>query len=371
MESVLSFFSYELGGITLYGYLGAFGFILAGFIARKMASLLIGRLAAAAGKTAIPYDEMVLQSLEAPLGWGCVLLGFYLAISILPIPTEPVNVERFVNASLRVLSIVLILWFCARLLDRLADYWTEISKKTDSRLDDQIIPIFRSAGKTFIYLVGAVFVLQNMGYSVSSLLAGVGIGGAAVALASKDMLANLFGSVVVFLDKPFTIGDWIEMGETEGTVEEVGLRTTKVRTFANSLVTLPNHTFTTTSINNWSRMKKRRIKMTVGLTYDTPPEKMDLAVEAIREILIADPKIHQEFFLVNFDAFGPYSLDIFVYCFTVTTNWKEFLDAKQEFLLKIMSAVHGLGLSFAFPTQSIQVDKLPGEPEAMLTERPI
>jgi len=257
------------------------------------------------------------------------------------------------------------------LVDGLADVWTEKAARTDTRLDDQLVPIVRRSSKVFFVVIGVVLVLQNMGYSVGSLLAGLGIGGVALAMASKDTVANLFGSLVIFLDKPFQIGDWVEMGAMEGTVEEVGLRTTRVRTFANSLVTVPNALFTTNIINNWSRMKKRRIKMTIGVTYDSPPDKVDALVNAIRKLIAEDEKLHNDFYLVNFDNFGPSSLDIFIYCFTVTTNWGEFLQAKQEFMLRLMGAVSDLGLSFAFPTQSIHVESLPeNAPKAMQSQRP-
>lgn len=159
-------------------------------------------------------------------------------------------------------------------------------------------------------------------------------------------------------------------------MEEVGLRATRVRTFPNSLITIPNATFTTSAINNWSRMKKRRIKLTIGLTYDTPREKLEEAVDAIRGILQQDAHIHQEFFMVYFTDFGTYSLDILVYCFSVTTNWSEHLRVRQQVLLKIMDAVKGLGLSFAFPTQTLHLrgDGLvptPKEtPEAMTRDLP-
>jgi MscS family membrane protein len=134
---------------------------------------------------------------------------------------------------------------------------------------------------------------------------------------------------------------------------------------------VPNLLFTTKSTNNWSRMKKRRIKMSIGVTYSSSPDKIHRLVERIREIIDADEKIHSDFYLVNFDNFGPSSLDIFIYCFTVTTNWAEFLQAKQELMLKVMRAVEALGLSFAFPTQSIHVESLPKEaPRALEGERP-
>jgi MscS family membrane protein len=291
-------------------------------------------------------------------------------VLILPVPEEPVDIEAFLYKLLAGVTVALVVWVGVRLVDGIADWWEGKAAKTESRLDDQLVPIVRRSLKVFLFLIGMVLVLQNMGYSVGGLLAGLGIGGLAVAMASKDTVANLFGSVVIFFDKPFQIGDWIEMGAVEGTVEEVGLRTTRVRTFANSLITLPNAVFTNQAVNNWSRMKKRRIKMSVGVTYSTPPKKLDELVVNLRKIIEDDPNIKSDFYLVNFDNFGPSSLDIFIYCFTETTVWAEFLQAKQELMLKIMGAVSDMGLSFAFPTQSIHLESRPGEPAALAGQRP-
>jgi len=352
----------ELLGISARLYIFGFLAIFGGFLARWIVTLVIGRLAAAAEKTRTGIDDIVLHALLKPAGWACVMGGVYAATLILPIPVEPVDVRRFVDALMRSFSAILVIWLCILLLEGLTDQWAEKARQTESRLDDQMVPIVRSSGKTFLVLIGVVLFLQNLGYSVTSLLAGVGLGGMAIALASKDTIANLFGSIVLFVDRPFQVGDWIEMNGIEGTVEEIGLRTTKIRTFANSLITTPNALFTTTHINNWSRMQKRRIKMTIGVTYGTPAEKIEKAVGEIRRIIEEDEKIRNDFYLVNFDAFGPYSLDILVYCFTSTTVWAEFLQAKQEFMLKIMKAFEELGVEFAFPTQSIHVESMPVEP---------
>jgi MscS family membrane protein len=254
-------------------------------------------------------------------------------------------------------GVVLVIWALVRMVDRLCAWWEEKAKETETKLDDQLVPIVRQGLKAFLYIVGIVFIIQNLGYSVTSLVAGVGLGGAALALASQDTVANVFGSIVIFFDKPFQIGDWIAMGTTEGTVEDVGLRTTRVRTFANSLVTVPNALFTKNSVTNWSLMKKRRIKMNIGITYSASPEKVDALVQKIRSIIQEDDNFHHDFFLVNFDNFGPSSLDIFIYCFTKSTVWAEFLQTKQEFMLKIMHAVKDLGLEFAFPTQTVYLEK--------------
>jgi MscS family membrane protein len=376
MEWLRYVLQYSIFGIGVDKYIVAFLFILGGFVVRRLILIMMSRLGQLARKTRTALDDIVIDALGQPLGAGAVLGGVWIAIAILPLPTEPVDVHRLVHACLESAVVLVAIWLGVRLVDRLGRRWRELAAKTETRLDDQIIPIATKSAKVFLWIVGGVIVVQNMGYSVASLLAAFGLGGAAIAFAAKDTLANFFGSIVIFVDRPFHIGDWIEVGEFEGTVEEIGLRTTRVRTFANSLITIPNATFTTKAVNNWSRMKKRRIKLTIGLTYDTPRDKLEKAVNAIREIVKQDEQIHQEFFMVYFTDFGAYSLDILVYCFSIVTGWSDHLRVREQVLLKIMDAVKGLGLSFAFPTQTLHVQGnglVPapkGAPEAMPRDLP-
>jgi MscS family membrane protein len=361
LKDIFEFLNVEFLGIALGTYIGALAAVIGGFAAKKIAAVVFKHLTRVAGKTKLKFDNILFKSLSKPVQWGMVLGGVFAALYILPIPSAPINFAKFRAALFMTTYVSLVLWASIRMVDGLANWWAQVAKKTETKLDDQLVPIIRQGVKVFFYIVGVVFIIQNLGYSVVSLLAGFGLGGAALALASKDTVANVFGSIVIFFDKPFQIGDWIEMGSLEGTVEDVGLRTTRVRTFANSLVTVPNALFTRNSVNNWSRMKKRRIKMTIGISYSASPGKLDELVVKIREIIEADEALHQDFYLVNLNNFGPYSLDIFIYCFTRTTKWGEYLDARQAFMLKIMQAVSDLGLEFAFPTQTVHVESLPGD----------
>ncbi len=370
MDPVIEFFQLELLGLPLWTYLFSLISILLGFLAKKIVQWIFRRLVRLTEKSKLKIDDVFVVALSRPCEWATVLAGLYLALSILPLPSEPLDVKRFTFAVLTSIFIALIIWVATRLVEGLTGIWGEQAKTTETKLDDQLVPIVRRSLKVFMYIIGVVLILQNLGYSVGSLIAGLGLSSLGLALASKDTAANLFGSVVIFLDKPFQIGDWIEVGDVEGTVEDVGLRTTRVRTFANSLVTVPNSLFTTSSVNNWSQMKKRRIKMTIGVTYDASPEKIDRLVKEIRQIIEDDQDIRSDFYLVNFDHFGVSSLDIFIYCFTITTNWSAFLEAKQTFMLKIMYCVKNLGLSFAFPTQTVHVESIPGEGTALSKQRP-
>jgi MscS family membrane protein len=358
-QGIQDFFAREVIGITVGQLTGAFVAVLAGFIGRAVVTWVLKRLAVVTSRSRTRIDDLFIEALDRPAGWAVIACGIYVALQILPLPSEPVDIVTFADALFKGVTMLLLIWFGIRLSDRLCEHWATVATTTESKLDDQAIPIIQKTVKVFLVLVGASLFLQNMGYSVGSLIAGLGLGGAALALASKDTLANLFGAIVIFWDRPFEVGDWVDLEGVEGTVEEVGLRTTRIRTFANALVTLPNMKLTTASITNWSRMQKRRIKMTIGVTYDSSPEQVEAGVKAIQDLIATTPEIRDDFYLVRFDAFGPSSLDIFVYCFTSTTVWAEFLAVKEKFLLDIMRKFKGLGLSFAFPTQTVHVATLP------------
>ncbi|RLB60187.1 MAG: mechanosensitive ion channel family protein, partial [Deltaproteobacteria bacterium] len=202
-------------------------------------------------------------------------------------------------------------------------------------------------------IMACLMAIQTFGYPVTGVIASLGIGGLAFALAAKDTVSNIFGSLMIIFDRPFQVGDWIKAGDMEGTVEEVGFRSTKIRTFAKTLISVPNNIIANLALDNYSRMPKRRIRLTVGVSYDATPTQMREAVSRIRELLKTHPAIDQEFFLVNFTDFGASSLDIMVYCFTTTTVWGEYLDAREDVCLKIMDTLAELGLEIAFPSATV------------------
>ena len=342
-------------GIAVYQYLMALGFITAGFIAKRLCERFLDRLLAAVDDTKTQYDDIVVKILHKPLPLAFVWFGTYLAVQSLPLPTEPVDIRTFLHAGFKSLTVLFAMWVALRIIDGIFEEWMKIAKHSESAFDEQILPIVQKSLKVFLIVVGVILFLQNMGYSVGSLIAGFGLGGAAVALAAKDSLSNLFGSIVVVFDRPFRVGDWIQMGEVEGTVEEIGLRTTRIRTFPNSLMTVPNALFTTSVINNWSRMNKRRISFRLGVTYGTPADKIEKTVEAIRGLIKNNEDLRQDTYMVSFDNFGASSLDIFIYCFTRTTVWKEYLDVKQKFFLDIVRETQKLGVEIAFPTQTLHI----------------
>jgi MscS family membrane protein len=324
----------------------------------------------------------VILALEGPLRWAILMAALWIAYVVITsrsgeeladvLNGEGDGIQARLSYQIFFASeLPFLMWFGVRLTNNLTDIWLEKAAHTEGTFDDQLVPVVRTLAKLGIFIVGLLMIIQNLGGEVGSVLAGLGIGGAAIALASKDTIANLFGSIVIFVDRPFQVGDWVEIGEQEGTVEQVGLRVTRIRTFANSLITVPNSTLTTTAINNWSRMRKRRIKLTLGVTYASTPAQVQAGVAAIREVLHADRRISQDFMLVNFTNFGASSLDIFIYAFTLTTRWDEYMQVREELLLEFMRRFEALGLSFAFPSQSLYIESLPpGAPEAMNRELP-
>jgi MscS family membrane protein len=210
-------------------------------------------------------------------------------------------------------------------------------------------------------ITAALVVLQSMGYSISGVLAFGGIGGIAVGFAAKDLLANFFGGLMVYLDRPFAIGDWIRSPdkEIEGTVEHIGWRQTRIRTFDKRPLYVPNATFTQIAVENPSRMQNRRIYETIGVRYDDA-DKVEQIVNDVRAMLREHPEIDTEqTLIVNFNGFGASSLDFFVYTFTKTTQWVRYHEVKEDVLLRILNIVLAHGADVAYPTRTLKIDAMP------------
>jgi len=356
-EQLKGFFQYQTLNVELWRIALALAIILFALAAKK---LLINAMAKSllhlAKKTKTELDEMLVEAIRPPLGGLTLLAGFFFASVIIRFPTEPVNVSKLVNGLLRTFAIVIVSWALYRSIQVVVRMLDNITSKTESELDDQLVPFVEKFLKVVVIVLGFVLVVREWGYDINGLLAGLGLGGLAFALAAKDTLANLFGSIMIITDRPFVLGDWIKTPNTEGTVEEIGFRSTKVRTFANSLVSVPNSIIANSTIENWSRMFKRRIYFKLGVTYSSSVAQVQETVERIKEILRKHDGIRQDFWLVNFSDFNDSSLDIMVYCFTKTTAWAEFLEVQEDVKLKIMAKIKEIGVGVAFPTRSVYME---------------
>jgi MscS family membrane protein len=246
-----------------------------------------------------------------------------------------------------------------KLVDVLAIYMAKLADKTDTTLDDQLVPLLKKTLKVFVLLVGTLFVLQNFNFDVTALLAGLSIGGLAFALAAQDMLKNLFGSIMIFVDRPFQIGDWIVGNGLDGDVEEVGFRSTRIRTFHNSVVSVPNGLIADMTIDNMGLRKYRRYKTVLAITYDTPPASIDAFVLGLKKIVDSHPSTRKDYYNVYLNTFGASSLDILFYIFFEVNTWPEELQARHEVNLSIIKLADELGVRFAFNTQTIHIEDFP------------
>lgn len=346
--------SSEVLGIPLSRYATALGIVLAAYIIKKSFSFFyIRAILPLAKKSKKDLDDKFLYCFQKPAEFLVFIIGLYIAAEVLRLPEEPFDLAHFTNSTLKSLVIFDVAWFCFNLVDMVDHYINKWAAKTESALDDHLAPLVRKSLRVFIVIMAGLMAVQTFGYPVTGVLASLGIGGLAFALAARDTVSNIFGSLMIIFDRPFHIGDWIKAGDMEGTVEAIGFRSTKIRTFAKTLISVPNNVIANMALDNFSRMPKRRIKLNVGVTYETTTEQMREAVRQIRELLKTHPAIDQEFFLVNFTDFGASSLDIMVYCFTTSTVWGEYLDAREDVCLKIMEILEGLGLEIAFPSTSV------------------
>ena len=291
-----------------------------------------------------------------------ILIGF-------PVLDFDQDVEKVVDTFASLASALAATLLGLRLVDVAADYWADLAEETDSKLDDQLVPLARTSGKIFVAVIGAAFVLQNLNVNITSLIAGLGIGGIAVALAARDSIRNLIGGATILADKPFQVGDWVVIGDFEGTVEQVGFRSTRIRTFADSLISMPNARITDTEVNNMGRRSWRRYSTTLGLAYYTDPDRIQAFVEGVRAIVRANPKMRHDYYIVEFITFADSSLNIMVYTFIEAADWNEEMRVRHIFNLDILRLAERLEVDFAFPTQTLHVAETPGQPQQILPRR--
>ena len=351
----IGFFTEEvLWGVPVWKLGGALLIIFLGFLSRRIIRRIFsGIVKQRAKKSTYLWDDDVIELMPAPIALLTQVALWHLAAALFELPLEPFEIRTYVFNGLQVAMVGGLVWTCFSLVEVFARGMARRADVTDSKLDDLIVPMLRKTIKFFIAIVAVVWVIQNLGYSVTSLIASLGIGGLALALAAQDTVSNFFGSVVVFTDRPFQVGDWVELGGIEGTVEEVGFRTTRIRQFDKALVVLPNSTFTTTPIRNYSERSIRRIKMTVGLSYEASASQMQAFLDGARQLLQDHAAIDQGFHFVHFVEFGDSSLHVQFYCFTKTAVWVDWLKARETLMLQIMDLVEELGLEMAFPTRTV------------------
>ena len=346
--------------LSTYGWaVEVFAVVLATATVRLIVKILFDRLARQLDKTHTMYDDALLEAARRPLGLGIWLLGVSFAAELVGAQSDA-EIYQYVHNIRDVLVVWLLIWFALRFIRAVET--TMLAQGYRSRPVDQTTT--QAVGKLLratILITGVLLLLDAFGFSISGVLAFGGIGGIAVGFAARDLLANFFGALMIFLDRPFSVGDWIRSPDqdVEGTVEDIGWRLTRIRTFDKRPLYVPNSAFTSISVENPSRMTNRRIYETIGLRYEDVGA-LESVVSEVESMLRSHEDIDtQQTLMVNFVSFGPSSLDFFVYCFTKTTDWVTFHGIKQDVLFKIAGIIAAHGAEIAFPTQTLMVSPEP------------
>lgn len=322
---------------------------------------IVRRLTKAADRTETQWDDVLLYAIFPPIQWVMwVVLGL-LSLSLFP------ALDGIREALLRLSDTALLLlfgWLAHRLSGGIEGELLGEHRGALASSDRATISAVARLSRIVLWVIAGIMILQSLGVSVSGLLAFGGVGGIAVGFAARDLLANFLGGLSIFLDRPFAVGDWIRSPdrEIEGTVEDVGWRVTRIRTFDQRPLYVPNSVFSTVALENPSRMLNRRIYETIGIRYDDAGA-MEQIVAEVKEMLAAHDDIDKgKTLMVNFVAFGASSLDFFIYCFTRTTDWATYHGVKQDVLVKILKIIEGQGAEVAFPTRTVLLSPPEADP---------
>ena len=335
-------------------WLGLLGLIAISVAFERFVSVFLRRAAhRVAGNDRVKLDEEQLSRFVRPFGLMVTWWVFLALLPSLSIESETVTGVLDVVGSL-VYSVagVLAAW---RLVDLVCDFFKARAERSDNKFDDMLVPLLRRTLKIFVVVLGLAYFSSRLTEDVYQVIAGLSIGSAALLFAFKDSLENVFGTFTVLLDQPFQLGDWITIDGIDGTVEQVGFRSTRIRTFYNSLITIPNRHFISAKVDNWGARSFRRIKTTLGVTYDTPPEKLEAFCEGIRELIRQHPCTRKDYYQVYFTGFGDSALEVLVYAFVITPDWSAELREKHRLFADILRLAEQLGVSFAFPTASVHM----------------
>lgn len=326
-----------------------FGIYLIIFLTQK---LIEPKLRIAVEKTETKVDDVIFDALAVLVNIGGVFLALFIAKSYLQLPE---HFNQVMDTALGVIGTVIITWVIQHFFSALLDQYFKKLTKAEAKT---LLPLLKMLLNIFIWLISAAFILSNLGYQITSLATGLGIGGVAIALAVKPTLESFFASISIFADRPFQIGDFIKADNISGTVETIGLRTTTIRTTTGTELIVPNVELTNTKIENVAKRNGHRFDGNVGLVYGTTAEKIEKSIVIIQDILKAHPMVNDEETRVWFDRFGDFSLIIsFTYFVDAVPPYVERLEAVSEINLSIKKGFEKAKIDMAFPTQVVKIEK--------------
>ncbi len=313
--------------------------------------IVYGRLERLAHRTSFIWDDLLLDALRTPIGTLIWCWPASVSLGIVMKSYFNNGFDWLGNIKL-IVMLAVFLWVILRLVHNVEEHILQQRNR-----DETTVQAIAKIARLFFIVIGLLTVMQAFGLSLSGLLTFGGVGGLIVGLAAKDLLSNFFGGLMVYFDRPFKVGDWIRSPDRkiEGTVERIGWRMTIIRTFDKRPLYVPNSVFSNIVVENPSRMLNRRIYETIGVRYDDSA-KLAKIVEDVKTMLTNHPDIDtKQTMIVNFNRFGPSSLDFFVYTFTKTVNWVRYHEVKQDVLIKIMDIIHQHEADIAYPTQTIKL----------------
>jgi MscS family membrane protein len=307
-----------------------------------------------AKKTKSEFDDLLVCVLEKPLLLLIVLMGFYVGYTQLNLPLD---VESFFDHITKTILTITIIWFVIKLIDEVIEHYiTPMVEKSETDLDDHLVPLLKKFVNITLIIIGVLIILSNFGINVSSAVAGLGIGGLAVALAAQETLKNILAGITILADKPFKLGEWVEIDKFQGTVVEIGLRSTRLKTATGDLVTVPNSMIASVPVIDYTRYKTKKIILLVSLAYDTPATKIEKAKEILREHIEKAEKVVKESIEVTFIKINTSSLDIDARFEVLTNNGALLGSIKDTLNLKIKKSFEKEKISIAYP-QAIQLKK--------------
>jgi MscS family membrane protein len=353
VDRVLTHFDLDPTRNTSTRYGIALGCVVIGFLLRWLVIGIGFRIAKRiAARTQTTFDDQLLPAIQRPVSVLIIVLGFVIGLRVLKLSLEA---EYFIDYGTTIAVSLAIFWLLYRGFAAVLDHAEQVARGRQLGIA-AFSPWIKKTLITFFVIIGVLILLQSLGYNVKAFLAGLGIGGLAFALAAQDTLANLFGSVVIAIDQPFKIGEFIQVGANAGAVEDIGLRSTRLRKADKSLLVIPNKTVASEVITNLSRFTQRRVDQTIGLPYGTSREQIAGLVEEFRALIKAEKEVEQPSVFVQFTDFGPSSLLITIWYNTLDPDFIKQSQLKQRLNLEFMRAVEARKLSFALPTQSLRLD---------------
>ncbi|MCK5796236.1 MAG: mechanosensitive ion channel family protein [Deltaproteobacteria bacterium] len=349
------FFSVHFAKVQLWQWIGLIlGLILAFIFGRVAAFFSRKGLLRAARLTSWEWDDKLVEATRGPLTTLLASLGFIIVLGFLALAEGP---EKITFGIVKVVVILASGWFLTRVLDVAAAVALEFFQGRSDEVGMAMVPVARKIIKPIVYLLILIVALQNVGVNVAGLLAGLGIGGLALAMASKSTLENMLGGITIAFDRPFKVGDFVRVGDLLGSVEEVGLRSTRVRTLDRTVVTVPNGQMADSKVENYAHRDRIRLVFKIGVQYDSSLDQVKLIVDNIKRTVLRHPKIINDGFRVRFVGFGDSALMIEIYVYADTTDYNEFTAIREKLFLEIAEIVTNAGAQFAFPSQTIYQGK--------------